>query len=233
MENKKLSVIGIGIIVIITIFVFVVVFNKKQSLNNLGESITPIKQIEPINSVARDNQAIDQTVIEETQPTVAPEPIQQDLRGLKYQNKEYGFEFSFDQRYKNFSLGIEIYNKDYNDYFDDGVHNFSGLVVSYMFLIKNAFVPALFDVSVYEKEWFNDNATILSDGESRRKGKEKEWEMGDVFGDYLGENDKYVFTVFPNYMCADNEENINSSLCKMTMPEEKTKMVLKSFKILK
>ena len=137
---------------------------------------------------------------------------------LIYQNKKYGFKFSFDEGYEN--LWAVSGQKD----------NSGEALDSFYFTIKNAPNPDLFVIYVYDKSWWLKNIEVLSNLDAWEKGEDRS--LPNSFGIYLGASDQFAFAFWPdNQTCPDLTEVGPGPLCKLT--NGKTDMVLKSFKVLK
>ncbi|MEK7159499.1 MAG: hypothetical protein AAB766_03320 [Patescibacteria group bacterium] len=137
---------------------------------------------------------------------------------LIYQNKKYGFEFSFDEGYEN--LWAVSGQKD----------NSGEALGSFYFTIKNAPNPDLFVIFVYDKSWWLKNIEVLSNLDAWKKGEERS--LPNSFGIYLGASDQFAFAFWPdNQTCPDLTVAGPGPLCKLT--NNTTDMVLESFKVLK
>jgi hypothetical protein len=136
--------------------------------------------------------------------------------GVIYKNEEYGFEFSFEGGYKNIWYASEkVINEEIN-------------IASITFYIKNEDVNFLqFTIDVRDKGWWENNAEVDSNGSGWIKGKRG---IPNALHIYLGENDNFVFTLWPNNQsCPDLGEDGPGPLCKLVKNDEE--MILNSFKI--
>lgn len=149
-------------------------------------------------------------------PSVETQLTEEATSELLYKNAEYGFEFLFDEGYRNI-WGLSNENNSSDDALD-----------SFHFIIKDAPNPPIFEIYVYDKSWWLKNTTVDSDKSAWRQGAEHS--LPNAFGIYLGTSDKYVYALSPNNQsCPDLSESGPGPLCKITY--SKTEMVMNSFKI--
>lgn len=209
-EIKKVNPIMNFIISVLFPFFILASFMAMGAIT-VGESIKATSEKDPeIRNILVQNGVTQESENKSTEVNLNEEVVLQNSN--VYKNEQFGFEFSFYDGYKDLWKVV-----------DEKLNGRDGLLYTANFFV-NEF--PLFTIYVRDIIWWEKNAVVDQDNGST-------WlqdELGPVtFGIYLGQNEKYVFTLLHNNQSCPDLMMDEKILCDLVKDDED--MVKNSFKI--